>query len=279
MTSTDWSETMSKVVFITGASSGFGKETAKKLSHLGFTVYGTSRKAPTNTPLPWTMLQMDVCDPASIAQAVSTVLAQEGRIDVLVNNAGISTTTALEGVPMDDLEEVLDTNVKGPLRMCQAVLPTMRKQKGGLIINVSSIAGLLGLPFMGTYSASKFALEGMMEALSMEVKPFGITVCLVEPGDFNTEILQHQKASPVHDQSPYFKAMMQMKATSDRNMAAAPGPKPVADRIVKIIRTKNPRLRYRVGNPLEKASIFIKALLPSRLFEALFIRIYGLNKE
>lgn len=151
---------MSKVVYITGASSGFGKETAKRLSAAGLNVYGTSRKETTDLSNPWSMLKMDVKDSASIRAAVSTVLDKEGRIDVLVNNAGIGAYTPLEEVPIEDLEEVMDTNFKGPLRMCQAILPTMRKQRSGLIINVSSIAGLIGFPYMGTYSASKFALEG-----------------------------------------------------------------------------------------------------------------------
>ena len=269
---------MKKVVFITGASSGFGKETAKQLSAAGFTVYGTSRKESSDSSIPWSMLKMDVRDPASIQAAVSTVLEKEGRIDILVNNAGIGAYTPLEAVPIEDLEDVMDTNFKGPLRMCQAILPTMRAQGSGLIINVSSIAGLIGLPYMGTYSASKFALEGLTEALSMEVKPFGIKVCMVEPGDFNTEIIQNQKVADIPLESPYHKGLHTMRQASDQNMAKAPGPQPVANMIVKIINMDSPRLRYRVGNPLEKASIYLKALLPSRLFESIFLSVYGLDK-
>ena len=269
---------MSKVVYITGASSGFGKETAKKLSAAGLKVYGTSRKEITDSSIPWSMLKMDVRDPASIQAAVSTVLEKEGRIDILVNNAGIGALTSLEEVTIEDLEEVMDTNFKGPLRMCQAILPTMRKQGSGLIINVSSIAGLIGLPFMGTYSASKFALEGLTEALSMEVKPFGINVCMVEPGDFNTEIIENQMVADLSPDSPYYIGLQTMRQASDQNMANAPGPQFVANMIYKIINTGKPRLRYRVGNTLEKASIPLKALLPSKMFERIFLNVYGLYK-
>lgn len=269
---------MSKVVYITGASSGFGKETAKKLSATGLKVYGTSRKECTNSSIPWSMLKMDVRDPASIQAAVSTVLEKEERIDILVNNAGIGAYAPLEEVPIEDLEEVMDTNFKGPLRMCQAILPTMRKQGSGLIINVSSIAGLIGLPYMGTYSASKFALEGLTEALSMEVKPFGIKVCMVEPGDFNTEIIENQKVADLSPDSPYHNGLQTMRQASDQNMANAPGPQLVANMIAKIINTGKPRLRYRVGNTLEKASIPLNALLPSRMFERIFLKVYGLDK-
>lgn len=268
---------MSRVVFITGASSGFGRETAERLATMDFRVYGTSRKGVNDTSGAYSMLKMDVRDADSIEAAVSEVLRKEGRIDVLVNNAGIGSYTALEETPMEDLEEMMDTNFKGPLRMCQAVLPGMRRQGSGLIINISSIAGLLGLPYMGTYSASKFALEGVMEALSMEVKSFGITVCLIEPGDFNTEMVHNHKKAALSPDSVYEKGLHQMARSSDQNMSKAPGPQAVAEKVIQIINTRNPRLRYRVGNFLEKLSIPLKTLLPSRLFEKIFLTIYGLD--
>jgi len=130
---------------------------------------------------------------------------------------------------------------------------------------------------MGGYSASKFALEGLTEALSMEVKPFGIKVCMVEPGDLNTEIIENQIVADLSPDSPYYKGLQTMRQASDQNMANAPGPNLVANMILKIVNTASPRLRYRVGNTLEKASISLKALLPSRLFERIFLSVYGLD--
>lgn len=143
------------------------------LSQKGLSVWGTSRKAdPATAPTNFKMIPMDVQDMDSIRVAVERIIEEEGRIDVLINNAGISLISPLEETPIEILQAVMDVNLYGVLRVCQAVIPTMRQQKNGCIINVSSIGGIMGLPFRGVYSASKFALEGLTESLSMEMKPF-----------------------------------------------------------------------------------------------------------
>ncbi len=173
-----------KVILVTGASSGIGAAIAARLAKAGHTVFGTSRKAGATPPAQGVqMLAMDVRREDSIAQAVAQLVKSAGRIDVLVNNAGFGIAAAVEDTRPDDMMRQLDTNFLGPLRVCQAVLPAMRKQGAGRIVQISSLAARIGIPFQGAYSASKSALEGMTEALSMEVKPFGIAVVLIEPGD------------------------------------------------------------------------------------------------
>ncbi len=267
---------MKKVVLITGASSGFGKVTAGFLSSRNYRVYGTSRNASQPGELPYRMIRMDVRDSDSVNQAVAEVLNREGRIDVLVNNAGISAIGPLEQTPMEDLTDMMDTNVRGVLRVCQAVLPAMRNSGSGLIINISSIGGLVGLPFRGLYAASKFALEGMTESLSMEVTSQGISVCLVEPGDYNTSISQNRKIVELPQDSVYQSAISGLIKTVGEQMEKAPEPLPVAELIFRIINTSSPRLRYRTGSFIEKLSVVLKTLLPGRLFEKMMMSFYKL---
>jgi len=267
---------MDKVVFITGVSSGFGKAAAELLFSKGFKVYGTSRKGATDGKTPYTMLNMDATDPISVNTAISKVMEKENRIDVLVNNAGISAISPLEQSPLEQVTDIMNTNVNGVLRVCQAVLPGMCSRNSGLIINISSIGGLVGLPFRGVYSASKFALEGLTESLSMEVKPFGIYVCLVEPGDFNTHIDQNRKIVQLPKGSIYQPANDRLIKIVKEQMSRAPEPSPVAETIYRIIRHPNPKLRYQVGSFLEKLSIILKILLPGRVFEKIIMGFYKL---
>ncbi len=267
---------MEKVVFISGVSSGFGKTTAELLASRGFKVYGTSRKGASDEGTPYSVLKMDVRDPVSVQTAISQVLVREKRIDVLINNAGISAISPLEHTPLDEVIDMMDTNVYGALRVCQAVLPDMREQGSGLIINISSIGGLIGLPFRGIYATSKFALEGMTESLSMEVRPRGITVCLVEPGDYNTNIGQNRRIVPLPVGSVYQAITDRLIKTVEDQMSIAPDPAPVAEMIYRIIKHPNPRLRYKVGSFLEKLSVFLKIILPGRLFEKTIMGFYKL---
>jgi len=157
---------MKKVVLITGASSGFGNAIAEYLSAKAYSVWGTSRKAgSSDSSSSFKLIRMNVKDTYSVGAAVATIVKEEGRLDVLINNAGISVISPLEETPLDTIQEVVDVNLYGVVRVCQAVIPVMRHQKNGFIINISSIGGLIGLPFRGVYSASKFALEGMTESL------------------------------------------------------------------------------------------------------------------
>src|SRR5881275_2901353 len=180
-----------QVALVTGASSGIGQATAELLAAHGFTVFGTSR-----TPIQgniqekrsYTWLPLDVRSDDSVQAAVQSLLAQAGRIDLLVNNAGYLQVGAIEESSIADTQAQLDTNLFGVIRMVQAVLPVMRQQGSGRIINISSLVGHVAPPHLGPYSTSKFALEGLSEALSEEVRPFGVSVSLVEPGYVNTPI-------------------------------------------------------------------------------------------
>ncbi len=270
--------TTQRVVLITGASSGIGKVCAEHLRQRGFRVYGTSRRAawpsaPEASSLP--MLPLDVRDDASVAQAVRFILEHEGRLDALVNNAGVSIGGAVEDVPLSLAHEVLETNFFGTLRVCRAVLPQMRAQGYGHIVNISSVAGLMGVPFHGLYSAGKFAVEGLTESLRMEVKPLGIQVSLIEPGDFHTAITAH-KRMVLPDGSAYATAARRVVEEMARSVAQAPPPVPVAQQLERILNSPAPRLRYVVGSPLERLAVQLKRWLPSALFERLLMNNYGL---
>ena len=176
---------MTKVVFITGISSGFGKSVSALLARKGYTVYGTYR-TPCDVDSRVNALQMDVTDADGVNRCIKQVLEKEGRIDVLINNAGMHTGGPVEMIPDDLIRLQMETNFMGAVHTVKAVLPSMRRHKMGTIINISSIGGLMGLPFQGYYSSAKFALEGWSEALRMELRPFNIKVIVIEPGDFHT---------------------------------------------------------------------------------------------
>src|SRR6478736_1316416 len=188
---------MSKVVLITGGSSGIGKSIGNFLHQKGFTVYGTSRNPEKVTGSVFPLVALDVRNSESIKSAVAEVIGLSGRIDVLINNAGVGITGPLEEIPASEIKNNFETNLFGPIEMMKAVLPQMRSQKSGLIINVTSIAGYMGLPYRGVYSASKGALELITEALRMEVKSFGINITNVAPGDFATNIAAGRFHAPL----------------------------------------------------------------------------------
>ncbi|HEX7975514.1 MAG TPA: SDR family oxidoreductase, partial [Anaerolineales bacterium] len=172
-----------KVVLITGCSTGIGRDLAQELAHSGYTVAATARKAETLEDLDVALkLPLDVTQPGSIHQAVDCVLQRFGRIDFLVNNAGYAVRGAVEEVPVEQAQQMFEANVFGVMRMIQAVVPHMRQQKSGRIINISSVSGKLVTPANGTYSATKFALEALSDALRYELEPFGIQVVVIEPG-------------------------------------------------------------------------------------------------
>ncbi len=263
-----------KVILITGASSGIGKVCAEFLCSKGHRVYGTSRKPSTETR-PFEMIAMDVNDDTSVAAGISHIVDREGRLDVVINNAGMGIAGALEDTSMDELKFQFETNFFGAFRVCKAVLPTMRAQQSGYIINVSSLAGLIGVPFQGAYSASKFALEGLTEVLRMEVKSFGIHSVLIEPGDFNTgftdnRIKTHQSQENTRYQASFNAALGVME--KDETNGAKPDE--IAVLVDHIIGHPHPRPRYTVGSAVQKFAVTLKKLIPSRLFEAIIMKTY-----
>ena len=188
---------MGKVVLITGGSSGIGKSIGEYLKSKDFKVYGTSRTPEKYTDSNFPILNLDVTDVSSIQKAVNRVISIENRIDVLINNAGIGITGPIEEIPEKEIKNNFETNFFGPISMIKAVLPKMREQGSGLIINVTSIAGYMGLPYRGIYSASKGALELVTEALRMEIKDFNIHMTNVAPGDFATNIAFGRYHTPI----------------------------------------------------------------------------------
>ncbi len=266
---------MSKVILITGASSGIGKAIATYLHAKNYTVYGTSRN-PDKVNVPFNMLALDVTDAKTINSAVSTVIEKEGRIDVLINNAGKGITGSIEDTPTDEMRANFNTNFFGVMDVAKAILPQMRKQKSGTIINVTSIAGYMGLPFRGIYSASKGALELVTEALSMEVKSFGIKVINVAPGDFATNIASGRFHTPVYEDSAYKEKYTENLALMDGHVNSGMDPKVMAKAIHQIIEKKNPKIHYKIGGFMEKFSVVLKRVLPDKVYEKLLMNHYKL---
>jgi short-subunit dehydrogenase len=228
----------------------------------------------------YSTIWMDVRDTESVRIAVDRVLKVEQGIDVLVNNAGVSFSRSLEETDIKDALQVLEVNTLGPLRVIQSVLPSMRKNKRGLIINITSIGGQIAIPFDGMYSASKFALEGMSEALSLELIPFGIKVVILEPGDINTGMSARTKSNPMIDEnSPYFKYQTTAHNAAIENERTGSSPLIIAKKIEHIIAESRPLLRYVGGTFLERLMIPLKHLLPARFFEYLVTKQYKLNRK
>jgi len=263
-------------VLITGASSGIGRACGLYLHEHGFRVYGTSRRGSFDGN-PFAMLQMDVSDDASIQHGVDTIIKRDGRIDIVVNNAGIAIAGPLESTSISEAQHQLDINFFGAFRVCRAVLPVMRRQRGGYIVSIGSIGGQIAIPYQSLYSASKFALEGMMEALRLEVRPFGVRVVLIEPGDTRTPItLNRTKAAEAATQNAYqsYSAALKRMEDDERN---GPAPEGVARLLKRILNTPNPRLRYTVGPAVQRAAVWLKRLLPNGLVEYGMRKYYGLE--
>ncbi|MEX6626016.1 SDR family oxidoreductase [Tenacibaculum pacificus] len=266
---------MSKVILITGASSGIGKAIATYLHDKNYTVYGTSRNS-NKLKSPFSMVALDVTDASTIQTAIDTVIQKEGRIDVLINNAGKGITGSIEDTPTDEMRANFDTNFFGAIDVVKAVLPQMRKQKSGVVINVTSIAGYMGLPFRGIYSASKGALELVTEALSMEVKSFGIKMINVAPGDFATNIAAGRYHTPVYEDSAYKQKYSENLAVIDGDVNSGMNPIVMAKAIHQIIENKNPKIHYKIGGFMEKFSIVLKRILPDKMYQKLLMNHYKL---
>lgn len=267
---------MKKVVLITGISSGFGKQTAEYLAQKGYTVYGTVRKEVEGDSAVH-MLKLDLTNNESIQQAVDTVLHKEGRIDVLINNAGMHTGGSVETTPIENVRLQMDTNVIGLVNILRAVLPSMRKQGAGTIINFSSIGGLMGLPFQSFYSASKFAIEGISEALRMELREFNIKVVVINPGDFHTNNTSNrQKYINTKVGDPYENQFRKTLSIIEKDENGGWLPEIMAHKLWRIIETPNPRHHYIIASFEQKLAVVLKRILPSELFDSILRSHYGL---
>jgi NAD(P)-dependent dehydrogenase (short-subunit alcohol dehydrogenase family) len=267
-----------RVVLVTGASSGVGQSTARLLSQRGYRVFGTSRNPGGAGDTPeLTMVPLDVRSDDSVAACLRTVSGLTDRLDILVNNAGYELAGALEELSLDEAKAQFETNFFGVVRMVKAVLPLMRRQKHGQIINVSSLAGLSPIPFMGIYSASKFALDGYTEALRLEVKPFNIRVSQIEPGFLRTSMMNNRQeaAGPIAAYDPWRKrAYDAIRAFEEKG----PGPELVADTVLRIAGSKRPRLRYVVGQQA-KLVTGLRWFLPERALEQGVRSTFRLDRE
>ena len=265
-----------KVILITGASSGIGYDTATRLAKQGHKVYGAARRIDKMQPLKElgvTPIKMDVTDDASMIAGVNAVLEAEGRIDVLVNNAGYGYFGAIENVSMEEARKQLEVNVFGLARLTQLVIPHMRQQGSGRIVNLASIAGKLALYFGGWYHVSKFAVEGFSDALRMELKPFGIDVVIIEPGGIRTEWgviaadhLAESSKGTVYEQAALNEANA-MKYTYTRAKLLS-NPSVIAKAICKGVNRRHPKARYRTGMG-SHSLVFLHWLLPSKWWDGL----------
>jgi len=252
-----------KVAVVTGRSSGIGHEISLTLARNGFTTYATMRNLQKGSDLksiaedeklPLHFAQLDVTDENSVKKAIQTIHDEAGRIDILVNNAGYGLTGAFEDLSLDEIKTQYETNVFGLIRTTQSVLPIMRKQRSGLIVNISSGAGRFGFPTGSAYVSTKFAVEGLTESMSYELEPFGIKVILIEPGViktnfFNSSVLAKKSQDP---NSPYATLMKGMEDSVDKMMENASTPQYVAEVVLHAVTNENPKLRYLAGKDVER---------------------------
>jgi NAD(P)-dependent dehydrogenase (short-subunit alcohol dehydrogenase family) len=264
-----------KVILITGASSGIGKAIGEFLHHKGFVVYGTSRNPERITNSIFPLLKLDVRDVQSIGHAIAEVVRISGRIDVVINNAGVGILGPLEEIPAEEIRNNFETNLFGPIEVMKAVLPKMRAQKSGLIINITSIAGYMGLPFRAVYSASKGALELVTESLRMEAKPFGIEITNVAPGEFATNIADHRYHVPVSSASAYTAYAKTIEVINSQ-VGGGDDPVKMGEAIYRIINTSKPNGHYKVGPFMSKFSIVLKRILPDKMYEKMLMNHYKL---
>ena len=243
-----------QIAIVTGCSTGIGYATALRLAREGCRVYATVRSEASGAnlvqaagDLPLSLLIVDVDDDTSVADGIASVIATEGRVDVLVNNAGVAYGGDIEATSLAEFQSIMNTNAWGTLRCIQAVLPTMRGQNSGCIVNVTSIAGRIAAAGQGAYAASKFATEAMSEVLATEVAPFGIRVAVIEPGVVVTPIFDKAMERPIDMESPYFPITFRTSRLLMAGLANPSTPDDVAETIWRAITTDAPVLRHPVG--------------------------------
>ncbi len=263
-----------QIVLVTGASSGIGRACAEHLARQGFKVYGTSRH-PGTTSTRFSLLQMDVTDEDSVTAAVQQIMEGEGHLDVVINNAGYGIAGAVADTSTVEMQEQFETNYFGTFRVCRTVLPILTSQRSGVIINISSVSGLIAVPFQAAYSASKFAVEGFTEALRMELKGTGIRVALIEPGDFQTGFTANRvRTSANQPDSPWYAASERAVQIMEHDEQNGSKPQRIARLVERIIRQRNPRLRWSSGPFPERLAIPLKRILPGKLFEWIILKNY-----
>jgi short-subunit dehydrogenase len=262
------------VVLGTGASSGFGMETATLLSQRGFRVFGTSRRPSARTGLGYEMIRLDVDSDESVNECVNAVREKTGRLDVLVNNAGFVLSGGIEETSVEEAKGQFETNFFGAVRMVKACLPVMRRQGSGQIINISSIAAWIPIPFEGYYAAAKAALLAYSQTLRHEVKSFGVKVSVVEPGFFRTKLGETRRTSEGKI-ADYDRMRDRAAKALEQDIEKGGDPKTVAEKILRIVETRSPRLEYLVGKSGRYKAL--KLVLPESSFESGVRRRYKLD--
>lgn len=262
------------IALVTGASSGIGLVTARALRREGYRVFGTSRKPMPHTADGITMLVCDVTNDASVQSVVDEVLSQAGRIDLLVNNAGIGISGAAEESSIAQVQALFETNFHGVIRVTNAVLPIMRKQRGGRILNVGSAGGLAPMPYMSYYSATKHALEGYSESLDHEVREFGVRVAVIEPAATRTSF-ESSTGNADRPLNAYDASRAKYLVAFERAMAIADTAESVAETIVLAALDQTPRLRYSSGKAGRQIA-FARRFLPRSLFDKIVRKQFGL---
>jgi NAD(P)-dependent dehydrogenase (short-subunit alcohol dehydrogenase family) len=270
-----------KVAIVTGSAAGIGYEIAVHLAKNGFRTYASMRnlqkangitEMEKSENLPLSLIQLDVTDDISITKAIDTVINESRRIDVLVNNAGYGLVGSVEDMSIEEMKAQYETNVFGTFRVTKAVLPHMRKQRGGSIINISSIAGRIALPLYSAYVSTKFAIEGLSESMAYELEPFGIKVAIIEPGAIKTNFRREQAAKGSSEDSPYSSMMQSPSKAIEKMLKHRLYPEEVAKTVIQAIENPKPKLRYIVGKDAEKL-----IELRRKTSDEEFFRIVGQN--
>lgn len=276
------------VVLVTGASSGIGRACAIHLAHQGYYVFGTTRRDPDQviedlrqslaSPDQLDIVTMDVDDNEAVIQVMEIIVEKTGRLDAVVNCAGFGIAGAVEETSDEEVRSIFETNLLGIVRVCRAAIPTMRTQGSGILINISSIGGRIGLPFQGFYSATKFALEGLIEALRMEIHEFGIRAVLIEPGDFCTGFTDSRHLVKSSSLSDVYRASQEhVLSIVEKDERGGASPDAIARLVARILTKRSPRVRYTVGPVAQKLAAGLKRILPSKWFEWALSKYYGVN--
>ena len=269
---------MGKVILVTGASSGIGLACATALQAKGHTVYGSARDVTRIKSVSFKPIALDVTDDASVKAAISKIIKAEGKIDVLVNNAGNGVTGPGYAMPVESAKKQFEVNFFGVVRMCSAVLPGMIEAKGGLVVNIGSLAGLFGLPYQSMYSASKYAVEGYSQSLRMELRNTGIKVVVINPGDFKSDFTQNREKVPF----PIKNEMLEKEynsavASMEKDESIGSSPDLIGKKLCQIVDSSSPAHRYLLGAIGQTIVPTLKRILPGGMFEKLMNDHYGIK--
>jgi NAD(P)-dependent dehydrogenase (short-subunit alcohol dehydrogenase family) len=264
-----------RVALVTGVSSGIGRETARLLAERGARVFGTIRDHRTADDLAGVeLVRMDVTNESNVKEAVQSVLQRAGSIHMLVNNAGYALGGGLEETSVREAQQQFDTNFFGVLRVTQAVLPAMRRQGGGRIVNISSVLGFLPGPYRGVYAASKHAVEAYTETLDHEVRQFGIRAVLIEPTFTRTNVDRNGKSAHAA-LAAYAEQRKRVEEVIQRNIAQGDQPRAVAEVVYRALVAESPHLRYPVGEAVTLSRL--RRLVPARIFDKRFRKQFLLD--